>query len=181
MIKQTVAITTTLLVFAVLTPIAASGSKLSDEFCNAVRMGLATGPQASQCENQLGQQQQFASNPFFQSTQQQTTQVTTVESQPIANAGPSQAVSRGSVVTLDGAGSTPGSSITTPPGTITQGSITTYSWVQTSGTAVNLTGATTATPTFIAPKVSTSLAFRLTVTDSLGLSSSPAKVTITVS
>ncbi len=170
MIKQTVAITTTLLVFAVLTPIAASGSKLSDEFCNAVRMGLATGPQASQCEKQ-----------FFQSTQQQTTQVTTVESQPVANAGPSQAVSRGSVVTLDGAGSTPGSSITTPPGTITQGSITTYSWVQTSGTAVNLAGATTATPTFIAPTVSTSIAFRLTVTDSLGLSSSPAKVTITVS
>jgi len=171
MIQQTVAITTTLIVFAALTPISASGSHLTDEFCNAVRMGLANGPQASQCSVFHGLNQD----------QKQTAPVTTVESRPIANAGPSQAVSRGSVVTLDGTGSTPGSTITTPPGTVTQGTITTYSWVQTSGTLVNLTGATTATPTFIAPTVSTALAFRLTVTDSLGLSSSPAKITVTVS
>jgi hypothetical protein len=170
MIKQTVAITSTLLVFAVLHPITASGSHLTDEFCNAVRMGLANGPQASQCDSR-----------GLDQNQKQTAPVTRVESRPIANAGPNQAVSRGSVVTLDGTGSTPGSTITTPPGTITQGTITTYSWAQTSGILVNLTGATTATPTFIAPTVSTALAFRLTVTDSLGLTSSPARTTVTAS
>jgi hypothetical protein len=115
------------------------------------------------------------------SSSSSTTPITTVNSQPIANAGASQSVARGSLVTLNGVGSTAGSTITTPPGTINQGTITTYNWVQTSGTAVTLTGPTTVTPTFTAPSNSTTLTFSLTVIDSLGLTSSAATTTVTVS
>jgi K319-like protein len=54
---------------------------------------------------------------------------------------------------------------TTPGATITS-----YSWTQTAGPAVSLTGANTVTPTFVAPTVTaqTELAFSLTVTDSIG-------------
>jgi hypothetical protein len=95
-------------------------------------------------------------------TQQQTL--------PIANAGPSQTVNQSSLVTLDGTGSF------SPNGS----TIVSYSWVQTSGTAVSLTGANTATPTFTAPTATTSLTFSLTVTDSTGAVSSPSTVTISV-
>jgi hypothetical protein len=95
--------------------------------------------------------------------------IPSMKSQPIANAGPSQTVSQGSLVTLVGAGSfSPG------------GTIVSYSWTQTSGTPVSLTGANTATPTFTAPTVATSLVFSLTVTDSNGAVSSPSTVTVTV-
>ena len=60
------------------------------------------------------------------------------------------------------------------------GTIVSYSWVQTSGTPVSLTGANTAAPTFTAPTVTTSLIFSLTVTDSTGAVSSPATVSVTV-
>jgi len=93
-----------------------------------------------------------------------------VNQPPIANAGPSQTVSQGSPVTLDGRGSFAQNG----------GTIVSYSWVQTTGTAVSLNGANTATPTFTAPTVTTSLAFSLTVTDSRGAVSSPATVTVTV-
>jgi hypothetical protein len=93
----------------------------------------------------------------------------TTISQPIANAGPNQAVSHGSLVTLVGTGSSSNG-----------GTIVSYLWVQTSGTPVSLNGASTATPTFIAPTAATSLTFSLTVTDSTGAVSSPATVTITV-
>jgi hypothetical protein len=83
---------------------------------------------------------------------------------PIANAGPNQNVSRGSIVTLDGTGSFGQNGAT----------IVSYSWVQTSGPAVSLTGANTARPTFTAPTVSTTLGFTLTVTDSRGAVSSPS-------
>ena len=89
---------------------------------------------------------------------------------PIANAGPNQAVSLGSLVTLEGTGSSAQSGAT----------IVTYQWIQTSGTPVSLNGANTATPTFTAPTVATSLTFSLTVTDSTGAVSSPSTVTITV-
>jgi hypothetical protein len=94
-------------------------------------------------------------------------------SKPIANAGPSQAVSQGSSVTLVGTGSFAQNGAT----------IVSYSWTQTSGTPVSLNGANTATPTFTAPTVTapTSLTFSLTVTDSNGAVSSPATVTISVS
>jgi hypothetical protein len=145
---------------------------------------LATGPQ---CQGLLqGQQPSSATgttttagtcptgfviqNNFCMPTTTSTTTGTT--SQPIANAGPSQTVSQGSLVTLVGTGS-----FATNAGA----TIVSYSWVQTSGTPVSLTGANTATPTFTAPTVATSLTFSLTVTDSTGAVSSPATVTITVS
>jgi hypothetical protein len=89
---------------------------------------------------------------------------------PIANAGPNQVVSQGSLVTLSGAGSSAQNGAT----------IVSYSWVQTSAAAVTLNGASTAAPTFTAPTVSTTLTFSLTVKDSNGAVSSPATVTITV-
>jgi hypothetical protein len=94
---------------------------------------------------------------------------------PIADAGTNQVVDEGDVVTLDGSGSSD-----TAPGTVTG-----YSWTQTdaTGITVNLTGATTVTPSFTAPSVSatTDLIFSLSVTDNDGAPSTVADtVTITV-
>jgi hypothetical protein len=75
----------------------------------------------------------------------------------------SQAVTRGSPVTLDGTGSF------SPNG----GTIVSYSWVQTAGPGVGVLP-NTARPVFIAPQVSTTLGFSLTVTDSRGAVSSPS-------
>ncbi|MDQ6667258.1 MAG: hypothetical protein M3Y53_03405 [Thermoproteota archaeon] len=66
-------------------------------------------------------------------------------------------------------------------GVQTQASIILYAWTQVFGTTVSLNEATTAAPTFTAPTVNGTLAFSLTVTDSLGLTSSPATVMVTVS
>lgn len=90
---------------------------------------------------------------------------------PVANAGQNQIVSKGQFVTLDGSGS-----IATAGGT----TIVSYSWVQTGGLGVNLTGANTVKPLFTAPQQSMILSFSLTVTDSRGAVSSPASVTVTV-
>jgi hypothetical protein len=98
------------------------------------------------------------------------TQPPTSNGQPIANAGPSQVVSRGSLVTLDGTGSSAQNGAT----------IVSYSWVQTSGITASLSGANTVTPTFVAPTNSTILVFSLTVTDNNGAVSSPSTVTVTV-
>jgi hypothetical protein len=84
---------------------------------------------------------------------------------PVANAGPSQVVSPGTFVVLNGAGSYD------PNG----GFIISYHWQQIAGAvAVPLPGANTITATFTAPFVTggTTLTFRLTVTNNLGLSSS---------
>ena len=144
------------------------GSSLTNLFCRSVLLGIATGPQASLCgllqaQQLLQQQQQSSNNPLASLFQQQNpvVPVTTILTQPITNAGPNQVVSPGTPVTLDGTASTAGSTITSPPGTITQGIITAYSWVQTSGIAVSLNGPTTATPTFTAPTVNGTLAFGL--------------------
>jgi hypothetical protein len=75
----------------------------------------------------------------------------------------SQVVTRGSPVTLDGTGSF------SPNG----GTIVSYSWVQTAGSSVGVLP-NTARPVFIAPQVSTTLGFSLTVTDSRGAASSPS-------
>ncbi len=156
---------------------------LFQQLCSAGR--LATGPQ---CQGLLQGQQPSSTtgtttaagtcptgfvlqNNFCVPTTSTTIGTTSTTSQPIANAGPSQTVSQGSFVTLVGTGSF------SPNG----GTIVSYSWVQTSGTPVSLTGANTATPTFTAPTATTSLVFSLTVTDSNGAVSSPATVTITVS
>lgn len=78
---------------------------------------------------------------------------------PNANAGPDQSVTSGVTVTLDGSASTDAN-----------GSIVSYLWEQTSGSDVTLTGAATATATFIVPEVTetTSWGFSLTVTDDEG-------------
>lgn len=77
---------------------------------------------------------------------------------PVANAGANQAVNEGASVTLTGSGAD------------SDGTIVSYAWVQTTGPAVTLTGANTATASFTAPQVTadTVLTFRLTVTDNDG-------------
>ncbi|WP_206606287.1 glycosyl hydrolase family 18 protein [Steroidobacter cummioxidans] len=89
---------------------------------------------------------------------------------PTANAGPDRSVSPGAAVSLQGSG------------TDSDGSIASYRWTQTSGPTVTLNGATSATATFTAPQVttSTSLTFRLTVTDNLGATGTD-DVTVVVS
>jgi len=85
--------------------------------------------------------------------------VLNVNQLPLANAGLDQTVNEGSLVNLDGTGSSD-----------VDGTIATYSWTQTSGPVVTVTGANTATPSFSAPTVSveTILSFELTVTDNDG-------------
>jgi hypothetical protein len=75
---------------------------------------------------------------------------------PTANAGIDQSVAAGVTVQLDGTGSTDG-----------DGTIVSYSWAQTAGDAVILTGASTSTPSFTAPSTNAqqTLTFELTVTD----------------
>lgn len=146
---------------------------------------LATGPQ---CQGLLQGRQPFSAagttsgtgtcptgflihNDLCVPTTASTTTGTTstILSQPIANAGPNQVVSQGSLVTLvDTESSSNG------------GTIVSYLWVQTSGTPVSLTGANTPTPSFTAPTATTSLTFSLTVTDSTGAISNPALVRIMI-
>jgi LmbE family N-acetylglucosaminyl deacetylase len=90
---------------------------------------------------------------------------------PVANAGPDQTVSAGAVVQLNGTGSSDG-----------DGDPLTYTWTQTGGTAVTLTGATTAQPTFTAPASQAAaqvLTFQLVVND--GFVNSPVdSVVVTI-
>lgn len=88
---------------------------------------------------------------------------------PVADAGPDQSVGTAALVSLDGTGS--GDS---------DGTIASYSWVQTGGPAVELSGADQAIAAFTTPTLSsdTSLTFELTVTDDLGTAASD---TVTVS
>lgn len=94
--------------------------------------------------------------------------VVTVNGVPEADAGPARTVDESTGVTLDGRGSTD-----------PDDEALTYAWTQTSGPAVALSGADTATPTFLAPAGSASLLFVLTVTDPHG-AGDVAAVTITV-
>jgi hypothetical protein len=87
---------------------------------------------------------------------------------PTANAGPDQTVTQTQTVTLTGAASSD------PDGTIAS-----YAWSQTSGTAVTLSSASAVSPTFTAPIAPASLVFQLTVTDNQGTSSIDT-VTITI-
>jgi hypothetical protein len=87
--------------------------------------------------------------------------VTWVNVPPIADAGVDQTAAEGSQVVLDASNSTDADD-----------GIASYRWRQTSGPIVNLSGANSATPVFIAPDVESagaSLAFEVTVTDAGGL------------
>lgn len=83
----------------------------------------------------------------------------TVSEPPVALAGDDQDAGPGQTVVLDGSGSY-------APG----GTVTGYTWNQTSGPAVTLVDADSATASFTAPDVDalTSLEFGLTVTDDVG-------------
>ncbi|GMU84436.1 MAG: hypothetical protein AMXMBFR47_43060, partial [Planctomycetota bacterium] len=76
---------------------------------------------------------------------------------PTANAGPDQARLTGASVTLDGSASSD-----------PDGDPLSFSWEQTGGAAVVLSGADSATPSFTAPSAADTLTFRLTVDDGLG-------------
>ena len=89
-------------------------------------------------------------------------------SAPVANAGVNQTVQPGAAVQLNGSGSS-------DPG----GKSLTYQWTQTGGTAVTLSSATVAQPTFTAPSSPGTLTFQLVVNDGTA-SSIPATVAITV-
>jgi PKD domain len=86
---------------------------------------------------------------------------------PVANAGTDQSVIGGTGVTLSGTASTD------PDGTISS-----YTWTQTAGTAVTLAG-TGATRTFVAPLTGGALVFSLVVTDFYGDTGTDT-VTVTV-
>lgn len=88
---------------------------------------------------------------------------------PIANAGPDQAVTTGTSVTLDGTGSS------SPSGNYPL----TYAWTLTrpSGSSASLSNSTTAHPTFT-PDVAGDYSISLVVTDSRSTSSNPDSVVV---
>jgi len=89
---------------------------------------------------------------------------------PLANAGTDASAPEGSTVKLAGTGSDAESGVN-------------FSWSQTSGASVAITGGTTTSPSFTAPQVATGttqvLGFQLTVTDAQGLTTTDT-VNITV-
>ena len=89
--------------------------------------------------------------------------VVSVNQPPAANAGPDQNVNEGVSVTLNGTGSAD-----------PDGGILAYSWLQTAGAPVTLDNPGSAQPRFLAATEgsTSSLVFRLTVTDPEGLSGS---------
>jgi len=87
---------------------------------------------------------------------------------PVANAGPDQTIKTKTTVTLDGSASTD------PDGTIAS-----YLWTQTAGTAVTLSSSSAIKPTFKSPSKATTLSFTLKVTDNAGATATDS-VTISV-
>ncbi len=88
--------------------------------------------------------------------------VTVVNRVPAADAGPDRGVRKGETVTLDGRGSED-----------LDGDLLAYTWRQTDGPAVSLTGGGTATPTFVA-RAAGVYRFELTVEDGHGGTASDA-------
>jgi hypothetical protein len=95
--------------------------------------------------------------------------VTVTNGEPIADAGAPQTVLANAPVTLDGSASSDPDNQTL-----------TFGWSQVSGTPVMLSNNTAVLPAFTAPAITGTLIFQLVVTDSAGLSSAPAFVTVTV-
>ncbi len=99
-----------------------------------------------------------------------TVTITNVDRPPVSVAGANQSAAERTLVQLNGSGSDP------------DGDLVTFAWSQTGGTAVVLTGATTATPTFAAPEVGTAgatLTFQLAVTANAVTTNSTTQVTVT--
>ena len=92
--------------------------------------------------------------------------VNPVNLSPIAQAGSDQSVDEQTTVTLNGSG------------TDSDGSITSFSWAQSSGTNVTLSNASTANVSFTTPTLTNSetLTFALTVTDNEGSSHSDSVI-----
>jgi len=91
---------------------------------------------------------------------------------PTADAGSDQSINEGSSVQLSGSGNDP-----------EDGTNVSFQWSQTSGTNVVLSDTTAAGPTFTAPSIASgaeTLTFRLVVTDTDALESTPDTVDITV-
>jgi CSLREA domain-containing protein len=100
-----------------------------------------------------------------------TTNVVVTNQAPVANAGADQSATADTTVNLNGSASA-------DPDNHAPLS---YGWIQTGGPAVTLIGATTATPSFIAPGAPGVLTFSLTVTDAQGLAdATPDEVIITI-
>ncbi len=99
----------------------------------------------------------------LKSTDTCTVNILWVNAHPVADAGSDQNIDENTQVTLDGSGSFDN-----------DGSIASWEWVQTEGTAVTLNDAKAVKPSFTTPEVGTegeSLVFELTVADSQGLES----------
>ncbi|HKO63754.1 MAG TPA: hypothetical protein VJU13_01005 [Candidatus Nitrosocosmicus sp.] len=90
----------------------------------------------------------------------------------ISNAGPDQTVTSGDIVKLDGSDSSD----------LSDSSLLTYQWTQTSGPKVTLDNPTAVHPVFQVPVVQTheDIVFQLTVTNDHGIESEPDSVSITV-
>jgi len=82
------------------------------------------------------------------------------DTQPFSNSGDDQRVKPGQNVSLDGTGSYD-----------PNGATLSYLWTQLSGPIVSLSNLQSATPTFTAPSVPTTLIFELSVTNEVGVSS----------
>jgi hypothetical protein len=111
-------------------------------------------PATNPMVNRSGCTQTIANNQ----TTSDTTPLNTAP--PIANAGPSQVVASGVVITLDGSGSR----------NMVGSNPITYSWTQILGPTVTLSSSTAQKPTFTTPAVSqaTILGFKLTVSNANG-------------